>query len=107
MFGKLFNQKKDGETQETQMPPDQSMSQEQSQQPSIHESPRQTPPPATSNYQSSQQNQDPQGGHPGAGLPKGQSVVKIDMSALSHLDPRASLVLTTRRKRPGESISNT
>lgn len=94
MFGKLFNQKKDGETQETQMPPDQSMSQEQSQQPSIHESPRQTPPPATSNYQSSQQNQDPQGGHPGAGLPKGQSVVKIDMSALSHLDPRASLVLT-------------
>ncbi len=99
MFGKLFNQKKDGEEQGTQTPPDQPVAQEQNQQ--YSESRQQTNSQTVSNYQSSQPSHAPQEGHPGAGLPKGQlstppesNSVKADMSALSHLDPRASLVLT-------------
>lgn len=87
MFGKLFNQKKDGEAQGAQALPDQSASQSTT----------------TFSYESSQQSHAPQEEHPGAGLPKGQRVttsppeinyIKADISALSHLDPRASLVLT-------------
>ncbi len=84
------------------MPPDQSVAEEQNQQHS--DAQPQTHSETTFNYQSSQQSHTSQEGHPGAGLPKGQHptstpsennvVIKADMSALSHLDPRASLVLT-------------
>lgn len=110
MFGKLFNQKKDDLNQDGQSQADQPVSQEknpqdnQTMQQPYPESTQQsshsnyTPNPNTAGHE---QNQISQGGHPGAGLPKGQtnlshqsSNIKADMSALSHLDPRASLVLT-------------
>lgn len=150
MFGKLFNQKKD---QDTQSPPQNEVNQPSSQQqtPSPQDAHSQNPGAQTSSQQELNNNQianssqnmnnatqsgtipDPgqqasqteanqpaqaeQGpvaqdqAHPGAGLPKGDTqnvspgtgkpdadakTAKGDMSAsaLSHLDPRASLVLT-------------
>lgn len=112
MFGKLFNQKKDNETiQETQssasisQPVSQSQNQQSDQQSSqetaqvtVTQSSRSVP--ASANQQ---QNHAHQEGHPGAGLPKGQlstntrpqgNAIKLDMSALSRLDPRSGPVLT-------------
>jgi ATP-dependent Clp protease ATP-binding subunit ClpC len=121
MFGKLFNQSKNNETQTDQAapPPASSQAQNSNQQsvqqpPSDQNQPENPKQPDQNQNQSLNQPNSPQDSaqpgqtdsasqqHPGAGLPKGQqpekqpanSPLKIDMSPLSHLDPRASLMLT-------------
>lgn len=115
MFGKLFDKKNDNEKiQEGEQPVNQAPSQSQNQQhnqdseqsysqPSHPTSPTQPSQPNSANTVNQQQDLPAHEGHPGAGLPKGQlstgtapenNSIKADMSALSHLDPRASLVLT-------------
>lgn len=114
MFGKLFDKKNNNEKiQEDQQPANQQLSQSQNQQynqdwqqsylqPQQPTGTMQPSQPQNPNTVNQQQNQVPHEGHPGAGLPKGQSLtntapksnsLKTDMSALSHLDPRANLVL--------------
>lgn len=123
MFGKLFNQKKDDINQNNQDSGNQTASQDQSQQYNQNNisnnqahsadpqstpsspSPTQSTPVSSAQKPPRQATNPPAGeGHPGAGLPKGQQSaantqsekqpLKVDMSPLSHLDPRASLVLT-------------